>query len=216
MRTSQTEPWRRPARVNVQPASEQTDLGLLQNGDDLALDRLIARWERPLFAFAWRYLQDSGDARDVVAEVFVRLYRQRRHLRPDTNLPAWLFTALSNLCHNQYRWRRRHPTVSLDVAGDKELAGAGTRDLPLDVPAATTVDDYVERDEARMALAEAIDRLAHELKAAVLLHHYDGLSYREIAAITGCSERGVETRLYRARQQLRRELAAQFHELASQ
>ena len=201
--------------MNAPPASEPSDFRLLQNGDDRALNRLITRWERPLFGFAWRYLQNPADARDVVAEVFVRLYQQRQRLRADTNLPAWLFTTLSNLCHNRHRWRRRHPTVSLDAVGEGESAGAGTPDELAEVAVAQSSGDEVERDEVRIALGAAIDRLAHDLKEVVLLHHYDGLSYREIAAVSGCSERGVETRLYRARQQLRRDLAAQLHEPAA-
>ena len=62
------------------------------------------------------------------------------------------------------------------------------------------------------AVRTAINCLPHDLKVTVLLHHYDQLSYREIGAITGCSERGVETRLYRARQRLREELAGLLHE----
>jgi RNA polymerase sigma-70 factor (ECF subfamily) len=61
----------------------------------------------------------------------------------------------------------------------------------------------------------AIDRLPHDLKVTLLLHHYDHLSYREIGQITGCSERGVETRLYRARQQLKVLLAGLVSQPAS-
>ena len=57
-----------------------------------------------------------------------------------------------------------------------------------------------------------MDDLPHDLKVTVLLHHYEHLSYREIAAIIHCSERGVETRLYRARQHLREELAVYLRE----
>ena len=65
----------------------------------------------------------------------------------------------------------------------------------------------LEQSETLDALALAIDRLPHDLKVTLLLHHYELLSYREIGKITNCSERGVETRLYRARQRLRGELA---------
>ena len=58
----------------------------------------------------------------------------------------------------------------------------------------------------------AIDALPHDLKVAILLHHYEHLSYREMAAICECSERGVETRLYRARQLLRVQLAGFLRE----
>jgi RNA polymerase sigma-70 factor (ECF subfamily) len=190
--------------VNPDPTNDRAQLHALQHGDEMALDRLIARWERPLFAFAWRYVRHTADARDLVAEVFVRLYQQHRRLRPDTNLSAWLFTALANLCHNQHRWRRRHPTVSLDAA-DENGGGSAVAELPASVP---VPGETLERDEVRAALGAAIDRLPHELKVTLLLHHYDELSYREIGEITGCSERGVETRLYRARQRLRTELTA--------
>ena len=100
--------------MNSNPVSDQAGLQALREGRDSALDELIARWQRPLFAFAWRYVQNSTDAHDLVAETFVRLHQQRDRLRADTKLSAWLFTTLSNLCHNHYRWRRRHPTVSLD------------------------------------------------------------------------------------------------------
>ena len=187
------------------PTNDRAQLDALQHGDDTALNRLIARWERPLFAFAWRYVRHTADARDLVAEVFVRLYQQRRRLRADTNLSAWLFTTLANLCHNQHRWRRRHPTVSLDAAEEDGGNGAGGDALPSVVP---VPGETLERDEARAALGAAIDRLPHELKVTLLLHHYDEMSYREIGEISGCSERGVETRLYRARQRLRLELTA--------
>ena len=68
----------------------------------------------------------------------------------------------------------------------------------------------LEHDEVLASVRAAIARLPHDLKVTLLLHHYDRLSYREIAEITGCSERGVETRLYRARIQLREMLSSRF------
>jgi RNA polymerase sigma-70 factor (ECF subfamily) len=194
--------------VNSEAASDLTCLQALQNGEDSALDQLIARWQRPLFAFAWRYVQNQTDARDLVAETFVRLHQQRARLRPDTKLAAWLFTTLSNLCHNHYRWRRRHPSVSLDAPTDDSETVAHEA-VASDAPPPNAI---LEHDEAFAAVRAAIDRLPHELKLTVLLHHYERLSYREIGVITGCSERGVETRLYRARQRLREELAGFLHE----
>lgn len=190
--------------MNSDPASDLASLQALRAGRDSALDQLIARWQRPLFAFAWRYVQNRADAHDLVAETFVRLHQQRQRLRPDTKLSAWLFTTLTNLCHNHHRWRVRHPTVSLDVADERDSPRAVAR-LPADD--GPLPDAALEHDEAFAAVRAAVDHLPHDLKTTVLLHHYDRLSYREIGAITGCSERGVETRLYRARQRLRQDLA---------
>lgn len=192
------------------PAQDLADLRALRDGDDSALDRLIARWEKPLLAFAWRYLRHTIDARDVVAETFVRLYQQRERFRPDTNLSAWLFTAVANRCRNQHRWRMRHPTTSLDSS---EVDGRSTTIAP-PIDHALGPDDLLARKESLHALTEAIERLPHDLKTALFLHHFEHLSYREIGDITGCQERGVETRLYRARQALRQALAAFRHETA--
>lgn len=188
--------------VNDAPAPDLAELHALQAGDDTALNRLIARWERRLFGFAWRYVRNSADAQDLVAAVFVRLYQQRHRLRPDTNVSAWLFTTLSNRCHNHHRWHRRHPAVSLD---------AGDCDTPPSAILATEAlppGRELEQKESLDALASAIDRLPPDLKLTLLLHHYERLSYREIAEITGCSEGGVDTRLYRARTRLRETLGA--------
>lgn len=178
-------------------------LHALQRGDDSALNHLIGRWESRLFAFAWRYTRSATDAQDLVAETFVRLYHQCARLHAETNLSAWLYTTLSNLCHNQHRWRRRHPTVSFDAT-----AHDGTPLVPTPAADAVPAVERLERHETAAIVAAAIDRLPHDLRLTVMLHYFEQLSYREIGDITGCSERGVETRLYRARQQLREALTA--------
>ncbi len=201
--------------MSTDPATDHASLNALQHGDTTALNRLIAGWQRPLISYAYRYVQNSTDAHDLVASVFVRLYQQRARLRPDTNVSAWLFTTLTNLCHNHYRWKRRHPTVPLESPLPREdgrTSGSDYSDFASDQPGPANV---LAQDETADAVRLAIGKLPHDLKMAVLLHHYEHLSYREIAAIAKCSERGVETRLYRARQQLRALLGEYIREASS-
>lgn len=172
------------------------------------MEAIVARWQRPLFAFAWRYVHNSADAEDLVVAAFVRLHEARARLRADTNLSAWLFTTLANLCHNHHRWRRRHPEEPLDPDPDD----AALRGPALKSPGPAPVG-VVEDDETGAAVRAAIDELPADQKTVLLLHHYERASCREIAAIVGCSERGVETRLYRARQRLRGLLAPLVAEL---
>ena len=189
-------------------AQDLANLVALQQGEVAALNRLVDRWQRPLHHFAYRYVQNTADAQDLVAETFVRLYQQRLRLRADTKLSAWLFTTLSNLCHNHHRWKRRHPTVSFE----RPKTGSGSsaeHSLPAFDPSSDqpSPDAAMENNETIAAVKAAINRLPHDLKVTLILHHYDHLSYREIGEITGCSERGIETRLYRARHQLKGLLA---------
>jgi len=190
--------------VSNDPAFDQANLLALQEGDASALNRLIARWQRPLHGFAFRYCQNQADADDLTAQTFVKLYQQRLRLRPDTQLSAWLFTTLTNLCHNHHRWKRRHPTVNMTsrpVGNEVEVA---TGPFQEDIPAEQVAPDQaMENDEIVAAVRAAVARLPHDLRVTLLLHHFERLSYREIGEITGCSERGIETRLYRARRQLR-------------
>jgi len=198
--------------VRADPIADRNDLHALQAGDDRGLDRLISRWEQPLFAFAWRYVRNSADAHDLTVEIFVRLHQQRAHLRPDSNLAAWLFSSLANLCRNHHRWRQRHPGLSLDASAPGEEGASIAQGLPETGP---TPAETLEQQEAIDQLGAAIDRLPHELKTTLLLHHFEQHSYREIADITGCSERGVETRLYRARRALESEMARYRRETAA-
>jgi len=196
------------------PATDRASLAALQQGDTTALNRLIARWQRPLISYAYRYLQNSADAHDLVASVFVRFYQQRDRLRTDTNVSAWLFTALTNLCHNHHRWKKRHPTIPLDPVKDPQDDSAHS---PFDAIASEmpSPSSSVAHDELLDAVRAAVGELPHDLKVTMLLHHYENLSYREIADITNCSERGVETRLYRARQRLRQILGEFIREASS-
>lgn len=187
--------------MSADPAADRADLHALQTGDDAALDRLVARWEQPLCAYAWRYLRNAEDARELALETFVRLHQQRARLRPATNLPAWLYTTLTNLCRNRHRWWRRHPSVSLDLLPSES-------DSPALADHADAPDAFAEHHEALAALDATIATLPHDLRTTLLLHHFERLSYREIAGLVGCSERGVETRLYRARQALRTALTS--------
>ncbi|HZZ59050.1 MAG TPA: sigma-70 family RNA polymerase sigma factor [Opitutaceae bacterium] len=157
------------------------------------LRALLARWQRPLFGFAWRYLHNAADAEEVTIETFARYCEHRGRLRAGAQVSSWLFATAANLCRNRHRWRRRHPQEPDEPSGD----------LPCPDP---SPDDAARLGELRAEVRAAIDALPPDQKTALLLHEYEQASCREIAAVVGCSERGVETRLYRAKRQLRRRL----------
>jgi len=188
------------------PADSAQDLALMADlvaGRDSALDELMERWEGPLHSFAHRYLLNATDSDEVVEETFVRIYHKRADFVPGSNFSARRGAAAANLCRHRLRWRRRHPSESIDIPDEDGSPGLGST-LPAGGadPAVTT-----EGNERIAALRAAVDTLPHDQRTVFLLHSYENLSYREIAAAVGCSERGVETRLYRARQTLRDKLA---------
>jgi RNA polymerase sigma-70 factor (ECF subfamily) len=174
----------------------------LKGGDDLALNSLMARWQKPLVSFILRYAGNEQDSLDLAQETFVRVFENRARYEPRGKFSTWLFTIATNLCHNQARWRERHPTVTLHTtAGDDDCGLESTLPATGDTPV-----DCAEREDLASAVREAIQALPHDLRTVVLLFEYQDLSYEEISAVLKCSSKAVETRLYRARRLLRETL----------
>jgi len=153
---------------------------------------LVGRWERPLLGFVYRFLGCSGDdARDLAQEVFLRLWRRRRKWRPTAGFSTWLFTIAGNLCRNRKRDLGRRPAL-----------------VPLEDGADDSQDPLSRAESAQMArkVRDAIALLPETQREAVLLRHFGGLSYREIAEISGSTPAAVDSMLVRARRTLAKRL----------
>ena len=171
-------------------------------GQEVALNELMVLWEGSLLRFIFRYVQNEAQARDLVQETFVRVYLHRKRFRPDSCFSTWAFTIAANLCRNHHRWLGRHPTVSLDESTPDETTRHDKLVCPQSGPDRSAVQ--AERIDALQA---AVADLPHEMRTTLLLFEYEELSYRQIATIVGCTEKGVESRLLRARTRLRQKLA---------
>lgn len=191
------------SRVNrLDDAEDKRLVAALARGDDEALRALVERWQLPLRQFVFRFVQQLEDTEDIVQETFVRVYRHRERYRPERKFSTWLFTIAVNLCRNHAARRRRRPTLSLDDMGE-----TGTHNRNEAVSPEASPPDRVESTERAAAVRAAIHELPADLRTAVLLFEYEHLSHAEIAAIESTTAKAIETRLYRARQQLRKKLS---------
>lgn len=175
------------------PETDETAMAALQGGDDLALNRLIDRWQHPLRGFLYRSLRHEQDALDLAQETFVRIYQHRARYRPGAKFSTWMFQIALNLARDQIRRRQRRPTTALDEAPEP---------VTTHTPGSAATDA-----EAAAAVRSAVAALPFELREAVLLAEFQGLSHAEIGEIVGATPKAVETRLYRAREKLRTSLA---------
>jgi RNA polymerase sigma-70 factor (ECF subfamily) len=119
--------------------------------------------------------------------------------RPDAKFSTWLYTIASNLVKSRYRFRSRHPEVSLDAENDQ--TGQSFRNSIREQP--PTPSDRLQADERVQAVRRAVTALPEDLRVPLILAEYEERSQAEIGAILGCTTKAVETRIYRARQQLR-------------
>ena len=99
-------------------ALDRADMARLVGGHDAALNDLMERHAPAVFRFLCRMLGNEDDANDLAQDTFVRVYRARESYKPDQKFSTWLFTIAGNLARNQFRWRSRHPTVSLDAESE--------------------------------------------------------------------------------------------------
>jgi RNA polymerase sigma-70 factor (ECF subfamily) len=191
--------------MNAPNCDEQDaqDMARLAGGHDAAFNDLMERHAERLFHYLVRALQDEADAADAAQETFVRVYQNRVKFDPQQKFSTWLYAIASNLVRDRYRWRSRHQQVSLDA--ENEQTGSNLKDT---LQASEPLPDQTAQAEERAdEVRNAVAALPEELKQPLILALYQDLPQAEIATILKCSVKAVETRIYRARQQLRTALA---------
>jgi len=178
-------------------------------GDVDSFNQLVTRWERPIYALAYRTLGREEDARDVVQEAFLRAFRGLRGFKGQAKFSSWLYRITLNLCRDWIRRERRAPIVQVPEGVDP-VDLADERVAP-----AESVEELVARREMSQAVAKAMAELPEEQRTAILLKEYHGLTFQEIADMLECPLSTVKTRLYQGLSVLRRRLERRQAEEAS-
>jgi len=170
------------------------------SGDADSFNELILRWERPIYALAYRTIGREEDARDVCQETFLRAFRALPGFRGQAKFSSWLYRIALNLCRDWVRKERRAPIVQPPEDVDvMELAAAAEP--------SESIEDLVSRKDLARAVERAMALLPEEQRTAIVLKEYHGLTFQEIADLVGCPLSTVKTRLYQGLTVLRRELA---------
>ena len=183
-------------------ALDRADMERLNSGHDAALNELMERHAPKLFNYLIRCLQNEDDAADAAQETFVRVYQNRARFDANQRFSTWLYAIATNLVKDRYRYRSRHPQVSLEA----ENAATGDEfreNLPEHAP---TPSESIQAAERAAAVRGAVAELPEELRTPLILSEYEELSHAEIGEILKCSAKAVETRIYRARLKLRASL----------
>ena len=176
-------------------------------GDEQSFALLLQRYRSPLVNFLYRMVRNREQAEDLAQEVFIRVYRARADYVPSAKFTTWLFRIATNLALNSLRdTRHQRMEISLDapVTADAEDGDERTLDVADKHP---DIEQHLVEETRKAMIKHAIDKLPEKQRAAVLLHKYQELDYREIAKILSCSESALKSLLFRAYENLRVELA---------
>jgi len=183
-------------------ARDRADMERLMAGQDTALNDLMERHATSLFHFLCRMVGNEDDANDLAQETFVRVFKSCKSYRSDQKFSTWLFTIAANLARNHFRWRSRHPNLSLDAENPVTEQSLGST-LPANTPSPKEAAVTAERAQA---VRDAVKNLPEEMREAIVLCEWEERGVAEAAAILETTPKAVESRLYRARQMLRERL----------
>src|SRR6188768_2520361 len=181
-------------------SSTDEELVARSTGGDLdAFNQLVVRWERPIFALAYRVIGREEDARDVCQETFLRAFRALGGFKGEAKFSSWLYRITLNLCRDWIRRERRTPLAQAPEGIDLvELAGEATPH--------ETIEELVGRKELGRAVSRAMAVLPEDQRTAIILKEYHGLTFQEIAELLDCPLSTVKTRLYQGLTVVRKQL----------
>jgi RNA polymerase sigma-70 factor (ECF subfamily) len=169
------------------------------SGDVDSFNQLIVRWERPIYALAYRVLGHEEDARDVCQDTFLRAYRALPGFKGQAKFSSWLYRIALNLCRDWIRRQRRAPVSQMPEDLDPSEIG-------IDAGPVESIEDLVARRELTAIVEEAMRSLSEEQRTAIILKEYHGMTFQEIADMQGCPLSTVKTRLYQGLSLLRKQL----------
>jgi len=182
--------------------AKETDKELVRRvkkGDKQAFDLLFSRYQHKIINLVGRYLRDPEDIQDVAQEAFIKAFRALPGFRGESAFYTWLYRIAINTAKNHIVARgRRPPGSDLDVEDAEFMDGSEA------LRESESPDALLARDELSAAINAAIADLPEDLRSAVTLREFDGLSYEQIAQIMECPVGTVRSRIFRAREAIDR------------
>jgi RNA polymerase sigma-70 factor (ECF subfamily) len=169
-------------------------------GDLDSFNQLVVRWERPIYALAYRVIGREEDARDVCQETFLRAFRALGGFKGQAKFSSWLYRIALNLCRDWIRRQKRGTFIQTPE-------GIDVQDLAAERGPTESIEDLVSRREMSRAVARAMAALPEDQRTAIILKEYHGMTFQEIADLLGCPLSTVKTRTYQGLSVLRRQLS---------
>lgn len=172
---------------------ESRIIALVLDGETDRFGELVTAHQKGIYNLCLRMLGSEQDALDASQEAFFRAYRRLSSFRGDSRFSVWLYRLASNVCTDMLRKRPAAPALSLTGEDDETLPIPDGRFSP---------ETELEKKELREAVRRALYELPPEFRQAVVLRDVNGLSYDEIAEVTGLESGTVKSRIFRARKKL--------------
>ena len=173
-----------------------------QQGDKRAFDVLVLKYQQRIASIVSRYLRDQDEVADVTQEAFIKAYRALANFRGDAQFYTWLYRIAINTAKNHLVAKSRRPPNT-----DKDINDGEFSENSVVLEAEDQPETLLARDQLQSVILAAVDDLQEDLRTALMLREFDGLSYEEIAEIMACPVGTVRSRIFRARETIEKKMA---------
>ena len=175
-----------------------------KKGDSRAFDLLVLKYQGRVAQLVSRYVNNAAEVEDVTQEAFIKAYRALPKFRGDSTFYTWLYRVAANAAKNHLVALGRRPTTDL------ALDDSESYEVPGRLKDNESPDEVIMGQQLEAVISQAIDALPLELKAALTLREFEGLSYDEIAEVVECPIGTVRSRIFRAREAIDQKVASQM------
>jgi RNA polymerase sigma-70 factor (ECF subfamily) len=178
-----------------------------KDGDLVAFEVLLAKYQQPLFAFTYKFCNDYHQAQDLVQEVFLRLIKAAKNYEPRAKFSTYLYTFAHNICidHIRRNKKRKHVSLSDPIDPENDLTVEDTMESNQDDP-----EKELHQKTFEKALSKAVDELPPDQREVFLLREQMNLPFEEIARVVGCLPSTAKSRMRYALQSIRAKLEGKF------
>jgi len=166
------------------------------NGDKKSFDLLVLKYQQRVSAVLGRYNLSREEVMDITQETFIKAYRSMEKFRGDSTFYTWLYRIAINTAKNHLLSKsRRPPDVDIDVY---EITSV--------LKSTNGPENEFEGERLSQVIEIAISKLPQDLKSAIIMREYEGMSYEDISAIMECPVGTVRSRIFRARESIDKEV----------
>tara|TARA_B100000900_G_scaffold2640_1_gene2308 strand:- start:7033 stop:7632 length:600 start_codon:yes stop_codon:yes gene_type:complete len=175
-----------------------------KKGDSRAFDLLVLKYQGRVAQLVSRYLNNAAEVEDVTQEAFIKAYRALPSFRGDSAFYTWLYRIAANAAKNYLVAMGRRPS------SDMALDALEVFDVPGRLKDHESPDEVIMGEQLQALISRTIEELPVELRAALTLREFEGLSYEEIADVLECPIGTVRSRIFRAREAIDIKVARQL------
>lgn len=197
--------WNRRVNKDKQESPERDAQLMLQvrDGDQASFGLLLEKHRSPVMHFLYRMVQNQAVAEELAQEVFLRVYRSRQTYAASAKFTTWLYRIATNLAVNHARdtkYERPENTVNIDEPDTETGLTVDVADRSLNA------EQVILRRERLAAIRKHVEALPERQQAAVMMHKYQGMDYKQISEVLHLSESATKSLLFRAYETLREKL----------